>query len=246
MNIQKSVLHNPIRFNRIRPGYVLALILMAGCCFSLPAHAQWTGGIEGGTIFREDGNATRLRVRAENQSRPLSHFVYADWIRPDGGSNAFELGYRPRYWFSPRFYSFAEASIRTDRPILIDRQTLLLGGVGYSAISTPKQALFVEAGIGTRDTELVAIDGVPRQDLDESLTLLRAGYRQVLSDLLKLEVDLDLLDSESLRQTLLETGISVRIPGGAIKFSYRLRRIEPEGEETLTDDDSFISFSYGF
>ncbi len=234
---------------RVRRGYHVFLVLLLWVCcnlFSLPAHAQWTGGIEGGTVFRDEGSATRLRLRAENQSRPLSHFVYVDWIRPDSGSNAFELGYRPRYWFSTQFYGFGEASIRTDRPILIDRQLLLIGGLGYSVISTPEQALFVEAGVGTRDTELVDIDNNPQEDLSETLTLLRAGYRQVLSDLFQLEFDVDVFDGESLRQTLLEAGISVRIPGGAVKFSYRARRIEPDGGETLNDDDSFVSFTYGF
>ncbi len=226
--------------------FLITLLLAFGNLLSLPVHAQWTGGIEGGTVLRDDGSATRLRLRAENQSRPLSHFVYVDWIRPDSGSNAFELGYRPRYWFSTQFYGFGEASIRTDRPILIDQQLLLIGGLGFSAISTPEQSLFFEAGVGTRDTETVATATNPQQDLNETLTLLRGGYRQILSDLLQLELDLDVFDGDSLRQTLLEAGISVRIPGGAVKFSYRARRIEPDGGETVDDDDTFVSFTYGF
>ena len=64
------------------------------------AMAQWSGGIEGGQVLRDDGTATRLRLRANNSSRPLSHFIYADWIRADTGGNIYEVGYRPRYWLS--------------------------------------------------------------------------------------------------------------------------------------------------
>jgi len=69
---------------------------------------------------------------------------------------------------------------------------------------------------------------VSGSDTNDTLSLLRASYRQILSDLLRLEFDLDFFDGDSLRQTVAEAGISARIPGGAIKYSYRIRRVDPD------------------
>ena len=219
----------------------LCFVAAVFVCLPQMAMAQWSGGIEGGQVLRDDGTATRLRLRANNSSRPLSHFIYADWIRADTGGNIFEVGYRPRYWFTNKFYTFGEGSVRVDRPLLIDNQQLILGGVGYRLFSAPGKFLYAEVGLGARTTEF--IDGT---DSDDSLGVLRAGYLQVLSELFRLEFDLDVIDGESLLQTTAEAGISVRIPGGALKYSYRFRRVDPENGDTVEDDDTFLSFSYGF
>ena len=226
---------------------VLALVI---CWPPQTAEAQWNGGIEGGTVFRDGGTATRLRLKADKNARPLSHFIYADWIRADGGENIYEVGYRPRYWFTNKFYSFGEGSIRVDRPLLIDNQTLVLGGIGYRLFSSPDKSLFIETGLGARRTEFLdstdlGVD-LSGSDTDDTLSLLRAGYVQILSDLLRFEFDLDFFDGESLRQTVAEAGISARIPGGAIKYSYRIRRVDPDDGNSVEDDDSFVSFTYGF
>ncbi len=225
----------------------LALVI---CWPPQTALAQWNGGVEGGTVFRDGGTATRLRLKADKNVRPLSHFIYADWIRADGGENIYEIGYRPRYWFTNKFYSFGEGSIRVDRPLLIDSQTLIVGGIGYSLFSSPDKSLFVEAGLGARRTEFLESDGLATglsgSDTNDTLSLLRASYRQILSDLLRLEFDLDFFDGDSLRQTVAEAGISARIPGGAIKYSYRIRRVDPDDGASVEDDDSFVSFTYGF
>jgi len=106
-----SILPQP---NYRSPGLLhgLCFLALVICWPPQTALAQWNGGVEGGTVFRDGGTATRLRLKA------------------DKSENIYEIGYRPRYWFTNKFYSFGEGSIRVDRPLLIDSQTLIVGGIG--------------------------------------------------------------------------------------------------------------------
>lgn len=204
-------------------------------------HAAWSGGLEGGTVFRDEGQATRLRLKLQNPVRPFSQYVYLDWLRTNDGDNAYEAGYLPRYWFSEKIYGFSEASLRVDRPVQIDSQQLFIVGAGYQLTSSREQSLWAEAGVGFRDTTFL-----DDSESDDTLALVRAGFHQILTELFRLELNFDLVDGESLTETTAEAGISVRIPTGAIKFSYRARRLDPDGGETIDDEDTFVSFSYGF
>ena len=208
----------------------------------IASHADWSGGIEGGTVFRDEGQATRFRLKAQNPDRPFSQFVYLDWLRINGGGNAYEIGYRPRYWIGQNLYVFGEGSVRVDSTIDIDNEALLLGGLGYSLLSTPQTQLWVEAGAGSRNTEFEG--GI--EDTTDTFGIVRAAFSQVLGNLLRFEVDLDAIQGETLLETSAEAGISIRIPAGSVKFSYRARRLEPDEGETIDDEDSFVSFSYGF
>lgn len=219
------------------PAAVLPLLALT----PLSTQAAWTGGLEGGTVFREEGPATRLRLKLQNPVRPFSHYVYLDWLRTEDGENSYEAGYLPRYWFGEKLYGFGEASFRVDKPISIDGQQLFIVGAGYQISATPQQSIWAEAGAGVRNTQFTN-----DTEFDDTLTLLRAGFHRTLSSLFRLELDFDLVDGESLTETTAEAGIAVRIPGGAVKFSYRARTLDPDEGQKIEDEDTFVSFSYGF
>ncbi len=231
-------------------------IVFASATMLLPISvaADWDGGLEGGTVLQDGGSATRLRLKLSNNQRPLSHFIYADWIRSDSNQSSYELGYKPRYWFSQRIYGFAEASLRQDRPLAIDRSTTVLGGFGVQLAASDSTGIFAEAGLGQRIIEFsnpfisVSDTGVIEMEdsTEETIALARLGLFQILSGLLKLELDADIFSGESLVQSTAEAGISLRVPSGSVKVSYRTRRIEVDGSEPVDDADTSISFSYGF
>ena len=226
------------------PNGLCALVMTTSLVTMAPvtsSYAAWSGGLEGGTVFRDGGNATRLRLKLQNPVRPWSHYLYVDWIRGGGGGNSYEAGYLPRYWFDNNFYTFGEASVRVDDPLSIDRQRQFVAGLGYQWRPLKNQFISVEAGAAHQRTEFRNA-----ADVDDTLGLLRADFSQVLSNLLRLELDLDYTDGEALRQATAEASIAIRVPSGAIKFSYRTRRISPDNADTIEDSDSFVSFRYGF
>lgn len=217
------------------------LIVMAGLVPASPVFAGWSGGVEGGTVIRDDGSATRLRLKAVNNARPLSHYLYVDWLRTENGDNSYKAGYIPRYWFTDLFYGFADISSRVDKPLGIDREQLYVAGVGVQLLANRYQSLWAQAGVGQRNTQFL-------NDLetDENLSLVQAGFNQVLADLIRFELDFDLINGEELTESTAEAGLSMRVPGGSVKVSYRTRRLDPDGGETVEDSDTFFSFNYGF
>lgn len=204
------------------------------------ANAAWDFNVEGGAVIRDDGNATKLRLRLFNNDRPLNQSIYADWYRTENGDNSYEIGYLPRYWLGTAFYVFGEASLRVDKPLAIDQETQAVVGVGNQFLATDTQALWGEIGVGQRNIEF-------SNDVsnDETFALARGGYRQSLTDLLRIELDADIIQSDTLTESSAEAGIVLHTDGGAIKVSYRTRRLKADGQETLTDSESFISFNYG-
>lgn len=213
--------------------------------FPVLSQADWTGGIEGGTVIDGDETGTRLRFKASNSDRPFSQQIYADWIQGDG--NGYEIGYIPKYWFSDKTYAFAEGSIRTAKSQLIDREARVLGGLGIQLISTDSQSLFAEAGVGQVSTKFttVDIDG-ENTTSDTQIAQARFGAVQTLSDLIKFELDGVYSTAEDIVQSSAEAGISLAIPGGAIKYSYRVRSTEVGDADPVSNTDSSVSFTYGF
>ena len=57
---------------KIKASVTLACLLFT----TTVAQAEWTGGIEGGTVLSGDENATRVRLRLANDIKPLSHYLY--------------------------------------------------------------------------------------------------------------------------------------------------------------------------
>lgn len=219
-------------------------LCVALACVAAPAcvFAEWTGGIEGGSVVRDGDNATRLRGHLSLNERPLSHYLYAEWYRSDNDS--IELGYKPRYWLSDKYYTFGDARLRLEEAIGIDRDTLLIGGVGVKLIATARQQLWLETGLGYRMIDFTPETGL--EDADEQVGTVRGGASQVLSDLFKLQLDADVFSSPSYTQSQLEAGISLRVSQGAIKVSHRVRRVDIDELDAVDDSETAVSFTVGF
>lgn len=217
-----------------------ALILSLAGCGS--AFAQWTGGVEGGTVIRDGQNATQLRLRASLDERPLSHYVYAEWVRSSVSS--YEFGYKPRFWFNDSLYAFGEGSYRLDKRLNSGSASAVLGGVGLSLISTRERQAWVEGGVGYRYTHYD--DDVGLEDFGERVGLLRGAGSQILSDLFKLEIDGSFTTSPEYLQAQLETGVSMRLSQGAVKVSHRIRRTEIGSNTQIDDSDTAVAFTVGF
>jgi putative salt-induced outer membrane protein YdiY len=221
----------------ILPAITLVTIL------SVPdaAQAEWKGGIEGGSVIRDGDSATRLRLRASLDDRPISHYLYAEWYR--AASDSYELGYKPRYWLTSRLYGFGEGRLRFEDALGIERESLILGGLGAQLIATETRQVWIEAGIGYR---LVAYTRVTAlEDLDEEVGIVRGGASQMLSKRFRLELDADVFNSASYVQSQLELGVSMRLSQGAIKLSHRLRRVDIDGLDAVNELETGIAFTVG-
>lgn len=228
-----------IQYSIKRVSSVLGLLLI----FSMSSlQADWSIGVEGGTVIRDDETASRIRLQASLDNRPLSHFLYADWIRSD--SSSFEFGYKPRYWFTNTLYAFSDASLRIDNTLLIDRQSLLLGGVGLQPVSNSKQQIWIETGVGYRVIDYS--DDTLLEDDEETVGVIRGSASQVFAELFKIQLNGDAYTSESFSQSTLEAGLSMRVPQGAIKISHRIRRLSIDDEDTIDDSDTSVGFTVGF
>ena len=214
------------------------------CTLLLPVAngEEWTGGVEGGSVIRDGDSATRLRLVASLDERPLSHYVYAEWVRSD--TSSYELGYKPRYWFSDNVYSFGEGRLRLDDAVSIDRDTLILGGLGIQLVATAARQVSLEAGLGYQ-----LIDYAEETGLDEvgsGVGVVRGYASQILSDLFRVELNANVFTSDSYFESNLEAGVSMRLAQGAIKVSHRIRRIDSDGLAELDDSDTVVAFTVGF
>ena len=219
----------------------LALLLFT---ISIPAAnaADWTGGIEGGTVLQDGDSATRIRLVASREERPLSHYVYAEWVRSD--SNSYELGYKPRYWFNDNVYSFGEGRVRLKDTVTIDRNSLILGGFGVQLVATELRQVSLEAGVGYQ--MVTYADEINLEDTGAGLGMVRGYASQILSDLFRLELNGDILTSDETTETNLEAGISMRLAQGAIKVIHRIRRVDSDGLAEIDDSDTAVAFTVGF
>ena len=207
------------------------------------ARAEWSGGIEGGTVFRDSGNAARLRLTLRNNERPLTHYLYAEWLRGGSDDNSYSLGYNPRYWFNQTYYTFGESRIRQDEPLDIDQEIQVIAGVGGQFISDADQALYAEVGLGGRSIDFEGVDDAS----NEAIGVARLGYSRTLADTIKLDFALSgSQSSDEVTEASTEVGLSLRIPSGAVRVAYRTRYIKVDDFDSVTDDDTFLSFDYSF
>lgn len=219
----------------------LALLV---CATVLPAAtwAEWTGSIEAGSVIRDGDSATRIRARASLDERPLSHYLYAEWLRSD--TSSYEFGYKPRYWFTNKVYSFGEGRLRIEDALSIDRDTLVLGGVGILLVATKVRQVSIETGIGYQRIDYATETGL--DEVGEGVGTLRGYASQIFSDLFRLELDADVFKSQSYMQTQLEAGVSMRLQQGAVKVSHRIRRVDIDDLDAINDSDTAVAFTLGF
>ncbi len=192
--------------------------------------------------MRDGESSTRIRARASLNSRPVSHDLYAEWYRSD--TDSVELGYKPRYWLSEKLYTFGEGRLRFEEDLGIDRETQLLGGLGLQPLATREQQLVLEVGAGYRLTTFT--EETLLEDAEEGVGVVRAAGSQILSDLFKLDLLADVFASARYVQSQAELGVSVRVPQGAIRLSYRVRRIDIDDLDAVDDSDTAVSYTIGF
>lgn len=227
---------------RIHRSFLIpAMLAIATATISGIAAAEWSGDIEGGTVMRDAGNATRLRLTLANQARPFTQDIYVEWLRDTNGGNSYQTGYIPRYWVTDNIYGFGEARYRVDKPLQIDQEWLLLAGVGARYLNTEEHSVFVELGAGTRSTTFES-----GFDTSEQLGIIRAGFFQEIAKKIRFELNANGVLGETIDEAQAETSIALRVPGGAVRYTYRTRFIKIGDHPSLTDSDSFVSFTYGF
>ncbi len=234
--------HTASRY-RMTCGIVFGLLM--NTLLATTANAQWTGGLEGGTVIGDSRQAsTRLRGVLRNDTRPLSHYIFAEWIDGNDAGDSYSLGYNPRFWFSQTNYAFGESRFRIEQSLGIDREFKLIGGVGSQLINEQTRSLFVEAGVGGRS---ITFDDLDDDTTTEGLAVARLGGHQTIADAVKLDLSLSgTQSSDDVLELDAEVGLSVRIGGGAVRVGYRGRSIKVGDFDSVSDDDTFVSFNYGF
>jgi len=220
---------------------VVSFITIVAMTFLSSANAEWSGGLEGGTVLRGDETATKLRFNLFNNQRPLTHHLYVDWIRSSENNDSYKAAYIPRYWFSEKLYAFSEVHYRVDKPFEIEQQTQGIIGGGYRFIATEITALWAEIGAGARATEFSN-----RPERDDNFVLGRGSYRQIIATLFKFEFDVEAIQSDGFKEDAADAAISVKLGGGALKYGYRRSNFKQDNKPTLTESDSYVSFSYSF
>ena len=209
------------------------------------ANADWSGGIEAGAqLGSDDGPA--LRFFANNNSLPLSHFIFLDWIR-DSGSGNFRIGYNPTYRISNSFYSFGRFDLEVDDPDGIDREINAVVGVGNNLFRRGNTRVKAEAGLGARqltfdETEFTGTD-------DESDAFLFLSGTMSSSLLALLRFDARIIAKAGADQTTLdgELGFSVPIaPRTSLRYVYTVSQFNFDDRENITTEDTFFKVSYGF
>lgn len=208
-----------------------------------PVNAEWTGGVEGGTVVRDSGAATRLRLVLRNDARPFSQYVYAEWLRSNASGNSYSVGYNPRYWFNQTYYTFGESEYRVDKTFGIDSEITLITGLGGQFLKSAQQSLFVELGVGGRSIQFLEADDAQ----NETLGVARLGYFRTFADSVKFDLSLSSSrSSEDIDQATGEVGLSLRIPSGSLRVAYRSRYQKVGDNDSISDDDTFVSFGYSF
>lgn len=209
------------------------------------ANADWSGGIEAGLQLDSDDRPA-LRFFANNDSLPLSHFLYLDWIRDSGSSN-FRIGYNPTYNISQSFYSFGRFDLEEDNPDGIDREINALVGVGNHLLRRGNTRVKAEAGIGARQLTFNQTD-FPGAEEDTGAFAFASG--SMSSSLLRLlRFDARIIAKAGEDQTTLDGQVGLSVPIGprtSLRYVYSVTRFDFGDQDGLTTRDSSFRVSYGF
>ncbi len=218
-----------------------ALTLAVAMLSPSVAKAEWSGGLSGGAVIRDGAQSNRIRLSLSNDTRPLSHHIYADWIQ-SRGEDSYELGYRPRYWVTEKLYGLVDLSFRTDPVININRETTEAIGVGYQFLGNSQQSAVAEVAVGARQ---ITFSAPGLEDLSQPFARLRGNYTHVLTDIARFRLDLATIVSEDVQETSAEVGATVDFGTFAVNVGYRIIEQRIEGLPTISDDTVTLSFSYG-
>jgi putative salt-induced outer membrane protein len=158
-------------------------------------------------------------------------------------AEAYAAGYKAQRAFGMKAYLFAAGDWRQDQFSGYDRQSTEAVGYGHKLVTTDKQTLSVEGGIGRKQATL--IDGT---DVDESVVhagldyLIHLGENSQFAQKLLVEV------GDENRYTESTSAVKAKIRGNlALVASYVIKSNSsvPVGIEK-TDRYTAISLEYGF
>ena len=82
---------------------VFACAALVLSCAAADVSAEWRGSVEGGAQLGSNSSSTRLRLVLRNDQRPLTHYVYAEWLQSGANNDSYAIGYNPRYWFDKKY-----------------------------------------------------------------------------------------------------------------------------------------------
>lgn len=215
--------------------------LCTALAVSTDASADWSGGIEAGTVLGS-GQSPALRFYARQQGNPLSQYIYLDWIH-ESGSSSYRLGYNPTYSISQSIFSFGEFSIEQDEPGEIARDIDARIGVGNHLFRTDNSRFTIKTGIGGNKTEFTD----PSLDTSDGFFFVGGLFTSKLIGLLRLDANVEAATSESQTTTDGEAGISLRIgPNTALKYAFTYKRYDFDVGESIVNKDKFLTMTYGF
>ena len=213
----------------------------------LSVSAEWTGRIEGGKVLSDNNGGTGIELTVENNARPFTQEITAEWLQLDSGINSYELGYRPEYWLNDFTYVYGEGALRAFDSLSLDNYRTGLGaGIGIELRNSATEQLTAEIGITQLTT--ISVATIDNEEFDESTLFTGAlveGYK-VLYESFRLELEAEYLTSDLLDIGTAELGIVYKISNGAIKYSYRYINTTIGEGDAITDTDSAISFLYSF
>ncbi len=204
------------------------------------ARADWTGGIEAGARFGSD-NRPAFRFFASNNSDPLSHYAYLDWIRESSGSN-YRIGYNPTFRVSHSIYSFGRFSVEQDDPSGVDRDIEAYLGVGNNLFQRGNTRVKIEAGIGAQ--QLQFNDSTEETD---GFGFLSGSLSSSLLALLRFDAAVSAKANGDSANFEGEAGFSIPIaPGTKLRYVYQVQRFNFDDRENIVTEDSLFKVSYGF
>ena len=223
-----------------QPLAITLLLILTTLLTPSSAFAQWTGGIQGGAVIRNGETSNRVRINAANPERPFTQLIYLDWII-NNGNDSFELGYRPRYFFTDSFYGLVELTARTDDPIGIDRETTEALGVGDQYLQNESQQGYLEVLGGARQ---ISFTNDILEEQNEPFSRIRANYSQLLGDASRFSLDLSGRFSDAAVESSAEVSVTLNLATFAVTLGYRIIRQNIDGQPSITDDTTTLSFSY--
>jgi putative salt-induced outer membrane protein len=158
-------------------------------------------------------------------------------------AEAYAAGYKAQRALGERAYLFASGDWRQDRFSGYDRQATEALGYGRKLVSTDRQTLAVEGGLGTKQSTL--IDGT---DTDEGIVRGNLDYLIHLGDTSEFNQKLLIESGSDNRYTESTSALKAKIRGNlALVLSYVIKSNSdvPVGIEK-TDRFTAISLEYGF
>ncbi|MFK7861206.1 MAG: YdiY family protein [Granulosicoccus sp.] len=163
-----------------------------------------------GTVFKGSSSIVIVErgpdgepVRGDD-GRPLRTIVKGD------NSDRLALGYQPKYYYRPNTYFFGILDWEQDKPGNIDSATRQILGVGYEFYSNASGFLSAEAGLGNKNTALVA-----GTDVDGGIGYLGLNFLSRVNE--NVTFNADLRSDFGSDNTFVEIGLGV-----AFKISEKL------------------------